>query len=127
MRKKVKSVGDGAFSGCSGLTKVDIGDLKNWCNIDFAPEDYGDSGSNVNLGRYVNPSNPLAYARKMVLNGKDLEELTIPSGITAIKNFTFNNCRRFDKVTIPASVVSIGEYNQEIKGKTNVEIISVSA
>lgn len=26
-----------------------------------------------------------------------------------------------------ADVISIGEYNQEIKGKTNVEIIPVSA
>lgn len=30
-------------------------------------------------------------------------------------------------VTIPNSVTSIGEYNQEIKGETNVEIISVIA
>ena len=30
-------------------------------------------------------------------------------------------------VTIPDSVTSIGEYNQEIKGETNVEIIPVSA
>lgn len=30
-------------------------------------------------------------------------------------------------ITLPESLTSIGEYNQEIKGKTNVEIIPVSA
>lgn len=35
--------------------------------------------------------------------------------------------RRVTSVTIPSSVTSIGEYNQEIKGETNVEIIPVIA
>lgn len=53
----------------------------------------------------------------------------IPSTVTAIDNNAFSY--RFSSgsynITIPESVVSIGEYNQEIKGETNVEIISVIA
>lgn len=36
-------------------------------------------------------------------------------------------CSSLTTITIPNSVTTIGEYNQEIKGKTNVEIIPVSA
>ena len=39
----------------------------------------------------------------------------------------YKDCTSLTSVTIPNSVTSIGEYNQEIKGKTNVEIIPVSA
>ena len=48
-------------------------------------------------------SNPLYYARHLYLNGEEIKVLNIPN-----------------------SVSTIGEYNQEIKGVTNVEIIPVS-
>ena len=55
-----------------------------------------------------------------------LKAITLPSGLTEIKNNTFQ-ATNLTSITIPASVTNIGEYNQEIKGKTNVEIIPVSA
>ena len=39
----------------------------------------------------------------------------------------FSQCIGLTSVSIPNSVTRIGEYNQEIKGVTNVEIIPVSA
>lgn len=59
-------------------------------------------------------------------------KVTIPAtanGYKVIKigDNAFTNCRDIDEVVIPEGIVSIGEYNQEIKGKTNVEIIPVSA
>ena len=47
--------------------------------------------------------------------------------ITAIAARAFMGKRGITELTIPHSIRSIGEYNQEIKGKTNVEIIPVSA
>ena len=50
--------------------------------------------------------------------------------VTAIGERAFYDCESsvlMSSIIIPSSVTSIGEYNQEIKGKTNVEIIPVSA
>lgn len=47
--------------------------------------------------------------------------------VTAIRNSTFYYESSLNSVSIPNTVTSAGEYNQEIKGKTNVEIIPVSA
>ena len=71
---RVTSIGGAAFSGCSGLTSVTIG-----------------------------------------------------NSVTSIGGYAFCRCSGLTSVTIPNSVTSVGEYNQEIKGETNVEIIPVSA
>ena len=47
----VTSIGDEAFSGCSGLTSVYISDIAAWCKIDF--------GS-------ISSSNPLNYAHHTI-------------------------------------------------------------
>ena len=47
--------------------------------------------------------------------------------VTSIGDFAFAECQNLVSVHIPNSVTCIGEYNQEIKGKTNVEIIPVIA
>ena len=51
----------------------------------------------------------------------------IPSAVTRIANYAFDDCDQLIHVTIPESVKTLGEYNQEIKGVTNVEVIPVSA
>ena len=56
----------------------------------------------------------------------NINNLIISDGVTSIGEFAFEYCR-VSYVDIPNSIVSIGEYNQEIMGKTNVEIIPVIA
>ena len=88
----VTSIGGSAFSGCTSLTRVDIFDLSAWCKISF---DYN--------------ANPLCNGAKLYLNGSELTDITIPSGITEIKDYAFFNCTSLKSITIPDSVTSIGE------------------
>lgn len=88
-----------AFDNCSSLTKVDIGDLANWCSVVFGEPSNDYSGATE--------SNPLTYARKIYVNGEQLNELRIPSGVTKISKYAFNNCLRFDVLSIPNSVETI--------------------
>ncbi len=56
-----------------------------------------------------------------------LTSIIIPNSVTSIEFNAFRNCSGISSITIPNSVTNIGEYNQEIEGETNVEIIPVSA
>ena len=89
----VTSIGEYAFSGCSGLTKVNIMDIAAWCNIAF-------SGSG---------SNPLSYAKHLYVNDEEVTELVFPNSVTSIGSYAFYNCSGLTSVTIPESVTSIGE------------------
>ena len=48
-------------------------------------------------------------------------------GIKPVGILWYYGCSGLTSITIPNSVTTIGEYNQEIKGETNVEIIPLSA
>ena len=89
----VTSIGDYAFKDCNSLTSVYYnGDLSDWCNINF----------------YSSASNPLNYGAKLYINNTEVTEITIPSDISKIKNYTFRGCSSLTSVTIPDSVTSIG-------------------
>lgn len=84
----VTSIGNSAFDGCSGLTSVHITDLEAWCKIDMS-------------------SNPLNWAHHLFLNGEEVTNLIIPSGVKSLTN-TFSGCNGLTSVTIPNSVTDIG-------------------
>ena len=92
MSESVTKIEENAFSGCSGLTKVNISDLDAWFKISF-------SGSSA--------SNPLYYSHHLYLNNTELTEITIPSSITKINANVLAGASAITSVTIPDGVTSI--------------------
>ena len=88
----VTSIGGDAFSGCSGLTKVNyLGTVDKWVEIDF---------KNVN-------SNPTYHAEDLYINNELLTDVKITTA-DSIKKSAFYNCQSIKSVEIGESVTSIG-------------------
>ena len=121
--KEITSISPGAFYSCEGLasvtfeegskctkiginafgaeyssrispTSVYVSDIEFWLRINF------ESTS----------SNPLCRDGRLFVNGKLLEELVVPEGITAVLDNAFVDCEYLKSIVIASSVTSIGEY-----------------
>ena len=77
------------------LNAIYITDLNAWCGI------------SIN-GAYSDTC-PFNWAKHLYLNGKEIKDLVIPSGVTSINNATFYGCSGLTSVTISNSVTSIGQ------------------
>lgn len=88
----VTAIGNGAFYNCRNIASVYITDIAKWCAIKFSTGD----------------SNPCTYANNLYLNGELVTDLVIPDGVTAIRNYAFQNCCEITNITIPDSVTTIG-------------------
>ena len=89
----VTSIGGSAFYECRGLKKVIVKDIAAWCGIKF-------NGST---------SNPLSYAHHLYNDeNTEITNLIIPNSVTSIGNSAFVSCKGLTSVTIPNSVTSIG-------------------
>lgn len=104
----LKSIGFGAFINDSKITNVDIADFENWCNVIFDPDNYRTHVTGGLLSRNGLESNPLYFAKKLVVNGLETTVLTIPDGTTRVGEVTFVGCAGLTQVIIPSSVKEIG-------------------
>ena len=95
----VTSIGAQVFV-CDALKIVHISDLTSWFKIKFEE----------------NLSNPLINRGKLDIENKSLNvdiplvELTVPDGITEIKDYALYWCSNISKLIIPNTVTSIGKY-----------------
>jgi hypothetical protein len=91
MPAALKTVGADAFKG-SKCSRVNVSDIKAWCNIDFANAD----------------ANPLSYG-ELYKDGEKLTTLVIPNLTTEIKKYAFNNASAITSVILGNGMKSIGE------------------
>lgn len=93
--KSVTSIGVNAFESCNNLKKVFVQDIEAWCRINFL--------SNV--------SNPLNYAHHLYKDeNTEITDLVIPNSVTSIGWGAFWGCTGLNSVTFPNSVTSIGDF-----------------
>jgi hypothetical protein len=135
----VTSVGYRAFNLCYAMESLYITDLTAWCNIDFT----GSESTPFNRNDYSSHRG----GGNLYLNGTLVTTLTIPDGITEIKNYAFtgfagitsiqfnqvtsigyyafNSCNGLTSVTIPEGVTTIGGY--AFSHCANLQSISIPA
>lgn len=90
----VKSIGTFAFQNCGNISRLNYhGTIAQWLEIDGLE----------NLMRY-------SSYKSLYIEGKSIEELTIPDGVTSISDFAFSGCSDITSIILPNSVTVIGSY-----------------
>ena len=97
----VTSIGNYAFSWCSGLTSVDIPD--GVTSIGNSAFYYCKGLTSVDI-----PDGVTSIGNSAFSDCISLTSVTIPGSVTSIGNSAFSDCISLTSVTIPGSVTSIG-------------------
>ena len=97
----VTSIGDSAFSDCSGLKSITIPEgVTSIGNSAFS----GCSGlKSITIPKKVTSIRGWAFG-----NCSGLTSITIPEGVTSIGGYAFSGCSSLTSIMIPKSVTSIG-------------------
>ena len=76
----------------TGLTSVNITDVKSWCTATFTDAN----------------SNPLNITHSLSLNGRPVKELVIDDDVEFISDFAFYGCTPLTSVTMGKTMTSVG-------------------
>lgn len=101
----IKSIGENAFSGCSGLKSVNIQNVDDWCRVEFCFP--GSSNSN-----------PIFYAESFTVGDSDepVRHLDLDLGDSEIPPFAFLNAKNLETIRVEAGAIG----NCAFQGCTNV-------
>src|SRR5574344_1445398 len=112
----VKTIGDDAFSNCTGLTSV---------TIPNSVTSIGDKTfvSCTGLTSVTIPNSFTTIGADAFSNCTGLTSVTIPNSVTSIGYFAFSNCTGLTSVTIGNSVTSIGyDAFYDCTGLTSIDV-----
>ena len=98
----VTSIGGSAFSNCTGLTSITIGN--GVTRISYAAFEDCSSLTSIAIGDSVTGIGIYTFAGCI-----SLTSITIGNGVTIIGDYAFIDCPSLTSITIPDSVTSIGE------------------
>ena len=123
---KLNTIDGQAFHWCYKLLEVEISDLSAWCKIEF-------------ISNSATPFYESQGHGKLILNGEEITNLTIPDGITEIKPYSFANidlssvkihnnvtkicddafynCINLNTINIPSSITDIERFDFENTAK----------
>ena len=111
-----KTISDGAFEYCTGLTNITIPDSVT--SIGFAVFEGCTGLTSVTIGNGVTSIGAGAFC-----NCTGLTNITIPDSVTSIGSSAFRGCTGLTSITIPDSVTSIGDHAfEDCKELTSITI-----
>ncbi len=124
----VTSIGDFALTGCTGLTTINIAaDNSAYCSMDGVVFSKDKKTLVVypsgRSGSYSLPSSVTSIGNAAFSHCTGLTTVTIPSGVTMIGEYAFSGCTGLTAVTIPKNVTSISvvAFNR-CTGLTNINV-----
>ena len=109
-------IGSFAFEGCSGLTSINLPSsitkigMSAFYNCSRLKEVR--FCINDNLDTYLTKGHPyidVDCGIKYYINDKEITSIEIPSNVTTLGQYVFQECREFTSLTLPSSITEIGE------------------
>ena len=85
-------VGPKAFHECNSLTEVHVDSLEHWYGITFADAS----------------SNPLYFARRLMVDGVPVEHLVVPGTVDKVKDFAFVALKNLKSLVFEDGVQAVG-------------------
>ena len=112
----INQMGNNAFYGCSGLSKVIVSNLAAWCSFAFPnvwsnPLYYAHhlySDNNTEITNLVIPNSVKSIAARAFCDCTGLTSVTFGSNVTSIGSAAFIRCTGLSTITIPNNVKTIG-------------------
>ena len=115
------SIGDGAFSGCTGLKSITI--PNSVTSIRYEAFYYCTGLTSIEI-----PNSVTSIGKSAFYGCSGLTSITIPNSVTGIENYAFAHCSSLASITIPNSVISIGDWAFEgCSGLKEVHITDLDA